>query len=344
MNAEDANAAERGEGGEARWPALPLEEWRETYDTLHMWTQIVGKVKLELCPFLNEWWEVPLQLTARGLTTSTIPFSRGAFTIDFDFVDHNLYIRTSDGALKALALIPRSVAEFYGEFVAALGALDIQANLNTRPQQFQHPIPFEQDREHASYDPVYVDRWWRILTRVGVAMQQYRAGFSGKTSPVQFYWGDFDLSQTRFSGNPAQPPKGANRRMRYAQDEENITTGFWPGGPKYPKPAFYSYTYPAPPDYATASVRPLAAHYDDKLGEFVLDYDDVRSSAEPEQMIADFLQSTYEAGATLAHWDRVALEKRGPDVGRNLGAKAGSATDDPTPKTDAASTRAEKTA
>ncbi|CAN5229845.1 DUF5996 family protein [soil metagenome] len=328
MNSRNSAA---GGGAAEEWPALPLDAWRATCDTLHTWTQMVGKVKLELCPFLNEWWEVPLALTARGLTTSTVPFARGAFTIDFDFLDHNLYIRTSEGAVRALPLIPRAVADFYAEFMVALGALGITLNLNTKPQQVQHPIPFEQDHEHAAYDPAYVDRWWRILTRVGTVMEQYRAGFSGKSSPVQFYWGDFDLCVTRFSGKPSEPPKGANRRGRYTEDEENITAGFWPGGPKYPKPAFYSYTYPAPADYKTALVRPAAAHFDSALGEFVLDYDDVRSSAAPEQMILDFLQSTYEAGATLAHWNRAALEKRGPDVGRNLGAKAGSATDDPTP-------------
>jgi len=315
------------------WPALPFEEWRDTCNTLHMWTQVVGKVKLKLCPFINEWWEVALQLTARGLTTSTIPFGRGVFAIDFDFLDHNLYIRSSDGGLKALPLMPRSVADFYAEFMAALGALGIEANLNTRPQQFKDPIPFEQDHQHTAYDPVYVDRWWRILTQVGGVMERYRTGFSGKSSPVQFYWGDFDLCQTRFSGKPSEPPKGANRRGRFTEDEENVTTGFWPGGAKYAKPAFYSYTYPAPPGYKTATVRPAAARFDAELGEFVLDYDDVRRSAAPEKTILDFLQSTYEAGATLAHWDRAALEKSGPDVGRNLGAKAGSATDDPILKT-----------
>ncbi len=319
------------DGGTAEaWPALPLDAWRDTCDTLHMWTQIVGKVKLELCPFVNEWWEVPLQLTARGLTTMTIPFAQGAFAIDFDFVDHNLYIRTSDGAVKALPLIPRSVADFYSEFMAMLGSLGIKANLNTRPQQFQPVIPFEQDREHAAYDPESVGKWWRILTRVGVVLEKYRAGFSGKSSPVQFYWGDFDLCVTRFSGKPSEPPKGANRRGRFTEDEENITVGFWPGGKKYPKPAFYSSTYPAPTTgYKNAHIRPAKARFEPELGEFVLDYDDVRSSPTPEKMILDFFQTTYEAGAVVAHWDRAAFEKHGPDVGRNLGAKAGDVTDDP---------------
>ena len=323
-----------GGGAAEAWPALPLDGWRDTCDTLHMWTQVVGKVKLELCPFVNEWWEVPLQLTARGLTTMTIPFARGAFAIDFDFIDHNLYIRTSDGAVRALPLIPRSVAEFYAEFMATLGALGIEANLNTRPQQFQPLIPFEQDREHTAYDPAAVGRWWRIVTRVGLVMEKYRAGFSGKSSPVQFYWGDFDLCVTRFSGKPSEPPKGANRRGRFTEDEENITAGFWPGDKKYPKAAFYCYTYPAPTTgYKTAHIRPAKARFEPKLGEFVLDYDDVRSAAAPEKMILDFFQSTYEAGATLAHWDRASFEKRGPDVGHNLGAKAGDATDDPKPET-----------
>ncbi len=310
----DKNQNGREDAGEI-WPALPYDEWQDTYDTLHMLTQVVGKVKLELCPFVNEWWEVPLQLTARGLTTSTIPFARGAFTIDFDFIDHNLYVRTSDGALKALPLIPRSVADFYAEFMSALRALDIEVTLNTLPQQVEHPIPFEQDHEHAAYDAVFVDRWWRILTRIGVAMEQYRSGFSGKSSPVQFYWGDFDLSVTRFSGKPAQPPKGANRRERFTEDEENVTSGFWPGNAKFPKPAFYSYTYPAPPNYKTAIARPALARFDTKLSEFALDYDDVRLSPAPEKLILEFLQSTYEAGATLAQWDRRTLEHSGPAVG-----------------------------
>ncbi len=315
------------------WPALPLDAWRDTCDTLHMWTQVVGKVKLELCSYVNEWWEVPLQLTARGLTTMTIPFARGAFAIDFDFVDHNLYIRTSDGAVKVLPLIPRSVADFYAEFMATLGALGIEVNLNTRPQQFQPLIPFEQDRQHAAYDPESVGKWWHILTRVGVVMDKYRAEFSGKSSPVQFYWGDFDLCVTRFSGESAEPPKGANRRGRFTEDEENITAGFWPGGKKYPNAAFYSYTYPAPAaDYKTAHIRPEKARFEPKRNEFLLDYDVVRSSPVPEKMILDFFQSTYEVGATSAHWDRAAFERPGPKVGRNLGAKVGDATDDPKPK------------
>ncbi|MGI8403145.1 MAG: DUF5996 family protein [Gemmatimonadaceae bacterium] len=316
MSAKNPDAAEI-------WPALPLEAWRDTRDTLHMWMQIVGKVKLELCPFLNEWWEVPLFLSPRGLTTSTIPFARGVFAIDFDFLDHNLYVRASDGAVEVLPLIPRSVADFYAEFMAALRALGIEVTLNALPQQVEHPIPFDQDHEHVAYDRVFIDRWWRILTRVGVVMEQYRSGFTGKSSPVQFYWGDFDLSVTRFSGKPAQPPKGADRRVRFTEDEENVTSGFWPGGAKLAKPAFYSYTYPAPSGYKTASVRPGAARYDTKLGEFALNYDDVRLSPAPEKLILEFLQSTYEAGATLARWDRGALEHRGPAIGPQMTGKAG---------------------
>jgi hypothetical protein len=294
------------------WPALPLNEWQDTCDTLHMWTQVVGKVKLELSPFLNEWWEVPLQLTARGLTTSTIPFGHGVFTIDFDFIDHNLYIRVSDGRVKVLPLIPRSVADFYAECMAALHALGITVTLDTLPAQVAHPIPFEQDREHAAYDPIYVSRWWRILTQAGMVMERYRSGFAGKSSPVQFYWGDFDLSQTRFSGRLAQPPKDAGRRVRFTDDQENVTSGFWPGGVKLPKPAFYSYQYPEPRGYKAASVRPPIARLDANLGEFVLNYDDVRNCAAPEEMILEFLNSTYEAGAKLANWDRTALEQHPP--------------------------------
>lgn len=316
MNAKDP---QQGDNAAEMWPALPFDAWHDTYDTLHMWTQVVGKVKLELTPFLNEWWEVPLQLSARGLTTSTIPFAGGAFEIEFDFVDHHLYIRTSDGGMKAMTLKPRSVADFYAEFMAALRELGIEVTLNTLPQQVEHPIPFEQDHEHAAYDRLYVDRWWRILTRVGIAMERYRSGFVGKSSPVQFYWGDFDLSQSRFSGKPAQPPKGAGRRDRFTNDQENITSGFWPGGTTFPKPAFYSFIYPAPAGFETASIRPAAARFDTTLNEFAMDYDDVRRGAAPEEMILEFLRSTYEAGATFGQWDRATLEQPGPNVGPGLG-------------------------
>jgi hypothetical protein len=292
-----------------------LSAWQDTYDTLHMWTQIAGKLKIELCPYLNEWWEVALHLTARGITTGTIPWQDGVFEVEFDFITHNLSIRTSHGALKSLPLMARSVADFYGEFMAALRALGIKVTINTTPQEVEQPIPFERDTTHAAYDPEYVTRWWRILTRAQSVFEQYRSGFCGKSSPVNFFWGSFDLSQTRFCGRPVAPPSGANRIMRYAEDQENIAVGFWPGGKRVSGPAFYAYAYPEPPGYKTAAVRPSAAHYDAGLGEFLLLYDDVRTAASPERMILEFLQSAYEAGANLAGWDRVALEQRGPNVG-----------------------------
>jgi hypothetical protein len=303
-------------GATERWPALPLDAWQATYDTLHMWTQIAGKVKLELCPFLNEWWEVALHLAARGLTTGPVPSTAGVFAVDFDFLDHNLYIRTSDGGVKALPLLPRAVADFYAEFMAALGTLGIDVTINTMPQEVEHPIPFEQDRQHAAYDAAYVTRWWRILTQIGTVIERYRSGFVGKSSPVQFFWGGFDLNATRFSGKPTQPPTQGGRIMRYAEDQENVAVGFWPGGDKLKEAALYSYTYPEPAGFKSASIRPSAAYYDTGLGEFVLNYEDVRRGADPEGMIMEFLQSTYEVGATLAGWDRAALEQHGtPDVG-----------------------------
>jgi hypothetical protein len=304
--------------GAGAWPPLPLSAWKDTHDTLHMWTQIVGKVKLELCPFLNEWWEVALHLSARGITTATIPWQDGVFEVEFDFIDHNLRIRTSHGALKSLPLMPRSVAEFYGEFMAALRALGIDVAINTLPQEVEQPIPFENDTTHAAYDPEYANRWWRVLTRVQTVFEQYRSGFCGKSSPAHFFWGSFDLSQTRFCGKPALPPQGANRIMRFSEDQENIAAGFWPGSKTVNGPAFYSYTYPEPPGYKTASVRPSAARYDSDAGLFLLLYDDVRTAASPERTILEFLQSTYEVGANLSGWDRVALEQRGPNVGRTV--------------------------
>jgi hypothetical protein len=294
------------------WPPLPLSAWQDTCDTLHMWTQIVGKVKLELSPFVSQWWEVALHPSARGLTTQTIPWQSGVFAVDFDFIEHNLHIRTSSGAVKSLPLLPRTVADFYGEFMAALGALGIQVAINTMPQEVEQPIPFEQDTQHHSYDPMYANRWWRILTRCATVFERHRATFSGKNSPVQFFWGSFDLSQTRFSGKPAHPPGSGGRIMRFAEDQQNVAVGFWPGGKKLTSPAFYSYTYPEPPGFKTASVRPGPAHYDTDLGEFILLYDDIRTADAPEELLLEFLRSTYEVGASLAGWDRAALAQQIP--------------------------------
>jgi hypothetical protein len=296
------------------WPPLPLNAWQETCDTLHMWTQVVGKVKLELCPFLNQWWEVGFYVTARGLTTSPIPLPTGAFEVTFDFIDHNLSIFTSDGKRKDIALMPRSVANFYSEFMTALNVLGIQVKINTKPSEVENPIPFEQDHVHHSYDPEYVNRWWRILLQVDKVLELYRSRFIGKSSPILFYWGTFDLAEGRYSGKRVSPPPGANRILRIAENQEQICCGFWPGDSKLQAPAFYSYTYPKPAGLEKATIRPGAAHYDSNMGEFILLYDDVRKANSPEQTLLDFFQSTYEAGATLAHWNRQELEQQPPDL------------------------------
>ncbi len=297
------------------WPALPFDAWKDTLETLHMETQIVGKVALELHPFLNQWWEVALAVTARGLETPLLPSpTGGAFQISFDFIDHNLVIVTSEGKKKALALMPRAVADFYQDFMAALAALGIQVKINTKPSEVEHPIPFEQDTTHCSYDPEYVNRCWRILVQVTKVFQQYRSHFRGKSSPINFFWGSFDLAETRFSGKPVAPPQGANQVIRFSEDAEQIACGFWPGGPKLHAPAFYSYTYPEPQGFKNATLRPAQAHYDASLGEFVLLYDDVRQSASPEQTLLDFFQSAYETGAKMAHWNVQELEQQPPHI------------------------------
>ncbi len=296
------------------WPPLPLEEWKATRDTLHMWTQIVGKVKLELSPFLNEWWQVAFAVTARGLTTSTIPWGNEVFEVNFDFIDHTLRVLTSGGAVKVVPLIPRPVADFYHEFMTTLHALGIDVNINPHPMEVSNGIRFDQDQVHASYDADPVHRWWRILVQVERVLEKYRSSFIGKSSPIQFWWGSFDLSETRFSGRPAPQrewPKGS-RWMRLAGDQEQAESGFWPGSGTIHEPAFYAYTYPEPPGFRSMPVRPDPAFCDPDLGEFILRYEDVRRAAAPEQMILDFFESSYEVGATLAHWDRAVLERRAP--------------------------------
>ena len=316
-NDHHLHAAADAASATSAWPPLPLDAWQPTYDTLHMWTQIVGKVKLELCPFLNEWWEVALHPTANGLTTLPMPIGDGAgvLEISFDFLAHNLRLQTSQGALKVLPLSPRSVADFYREFMATLRALGVDVTINSTPCEVPHPIPFEQDHTHASYDAEYARRWWHILVRASQVFARYRSPFVGKSSPVQFFWGTFDLSETRYSGQPAEPPKGAGRIMRLSEDQQNIAAGFWPGDSRVSGPAFYSYTYPEPPGLRTAAIRPTSAYYDDQMGEFILMYDDVRQSQSPEDTILEFLRSTYEVGANLAHWDRQRLERPVPEVG-----------------------------
>ncbi len=293
------------------WPALPYEEWRDTCQTLHLWTQIVGKVCLELSPFLNHWWHVTLYVTPRGLTTSAIPYHGGIFDVTFDFVEHNLFICTSEGTTRALPLIPRSVAAFYSEFMDCLRALGIEVTINPLPNEVPSPIRCDIDEVHASYDPLYAQRFWRILVQIETVLRRYRSHFLGKSSPVHLFWGSFDLAVTLFSGRLAPERPGIDRITREAYSHEEISCGFWPGSDTFPAPAFYSYTSPAPPGLSTASIRPQEAFYSQELGEFILRYDDMRAASSPEQALLDFFQSTYEVGATLAQWDRGSLERRG---------------------------------
>jgi Family of unknown function (DUF5996) len=293
----------------ALWPALPYEEWRDTCQTLHVWTQIVGKVRMELSPFLNHWWHVTLYVTTRGLTTSAIPYHGRTFDVTFDFLEHNLFVRTNEGTTKVLPLIPRSVAAFYREFMDCLQTLGIQVTINTLPSEVQNPIRCDIDEVHASYDPLYAKRFWRILTQTATVMERYRSPFVGKSSPVHFFWGSFDLAVTLFSGRRAPERPGADRMMREAMSHEEISCGFWPGNDSFPTPVFYAFTSPEPPGLSTASIRPATAFYSQQMGEFLLHYDDVRSASSPEQALLAFFQSTYEAGATLGKWDREALER-----------------------------------
>jgi hypothetical protein len=275
-----------------------------------MWTQIVGKVKLELTPFLNEWWNVTFAVTARGLTTSTIPFGQRMFQVDFDFIDHHLTIYVSDGSSRSMPLVARSVADFFHEFMDMLATLGIRVTINTHPVEVDNGIPFAQDRVHAEYDPHYVNRWWRILLGVSRLLERYRTPFVGKSSPVQFWWGSFDLSTTRFSGRPAPPREWPARWMALGGEHEQALAGFWPGNDRLPEPAFVAYTYPEPPGCRAAAIQPDAAYFQPELAEFVLPYDKVRLAANPDEVILDFYRSTYEIGATLGGWDRSALERR----------------------------------
>jgi len=293
---------------EAAWPSLPLEAWKDTYATLHMWTQVAGKIRLQLTPLVNHWWNVPLYVSSRGLTTSPIPFGERTFEIQFDFIDHQLVITTSDGKVDRLPLTPMPVAEFYRDLMSHLRSLGIELRINTKPCEVPDPIPFERDTIHAAYDAEYARRFWRILVTVNSVFLEFRSRFLGKCSPVHFFWGSFDLAVSRFSGRRAPERPGADAITREAYSHEVISAGFWPGGGEVNGPAFYSYTVPEPEDYAAARVRPGAAFYDPKLREFLLMYDEVRGADSPRRALLDFLQSTYEAGATLARWDRNALE------------------------------------
>ena len=291
------------------WPSLPLEEWKDTCATLHMWTQIVGKVRLEQTPLLNHWWNVPLYVSARGLTTTAMPYGDTFFEMEFDFVDHMLEITCSHGTSTAVALEPKSVATFYAETMAALRGLGLEVHIWKMPVEIPDPIPFDQDHQHASYDPEYVNKFWQILRSSERVMQEFRSRFIGKCSPVHFFWGSFDLAVTRFSGRPAPLRPDADVITREAYSHEVISHGWWPGQGPLGKPAFYSYTAPAPEGLGEAKLRPEQAFYSKDLSEFLLFYDDVRTAPNPDAALMDFMQTTYEAGANLANWDRSSLER-----------------------------------
>jgi Family of unknown function (DUF5996) len=295
-------------------PSLPLAEWQDTYTTLHLWTQIVGKIRLALAPSINHWWHSTLYVTPRGLTTGMIPDRYRAFEIRFDFIDRQLEIEASDGATQQVALVSRSVADFYQAVMAALKDLDIEVRIWTMPQEIANPIPFERDYEHATYDPEFAQRCWQILVQVDRMMTTFRSNFIGKSSPVHFFWGSFDLALTRFSGRTApQHPGGvpgmADWVTREAYSHEVSSCGFWPGGGAVTDPVFYAYAYPEPESFQTYPIEPRSAFYDSQMREFILPYETVRQTADPTALLLEFLHSTYDATAILGKWDRTALER-----------------------------------
>ncbi|HKZ00951.1 MAG TPA: DUF5996 family protein [Pyrinomonadaceae bacterium] len=288
------------------WPSLPLAAWQDTYATLHMWTQIVGKIRLNLAPQVNHWWHCALYTSARGLTTSAIPHKSRLFELEFDFLNHKLLITTSDNLRESVILEPRSVADFYGELMGKLKSLGIEISIFTKPQEVPNPIPFELDTEHQTYSPDFANQFWQILVQASRVFSEFRGRFIGKCSPVNFYWGSFDLAVTRFCGRPAPTRPGADLITREAYSHECISAGFWPGA-GFSGLAFYSYTAPAPAGLGQQPIK--HGSYSHELSEFILMYDDVRNSQSPQQVLLDFLQSTYEAGAELANWDRLSLER-----------------------------------
>jgi hypothetical protein len=274
-----------------------------------MWTQIVGKVRLAQTPLVNHWWNVPLYVSARGLTTTAMPYGSTFFEMEFDFIEHNLNIKCSDGATRTVKLAPKSVATFYQETMAALGDLGLSVKIWKMPVEIPDPIPFDQDNQHESYDPIHANRFWQVLRHADRVMQEFRSRFIGKSSPVHFFWGSFDLAVTRFSGRPAPPKPDADPITKEAYSHEVISHGWWPGQGPLGKPAFYSYTAPAPEGLADASIRPDKAFYSKDMGEFLLLYDDLRTAENPDGALLEFLESTYKAGADLAKWPRTELER-----------------------------------
>jgi len=290
------------------WPPLPYAAWKDTYATLHMWSQVVGKVALAQAPAINHSWGIALHLTARGLATRMLPHGSRAFTIEFDFIDHQLVIRTSDGDRRLLALEPRSVADFYHEVMALLSAMSLPVKIWPMPVEIPDPIRFDRDTGHHSYDPEYANRFWRILVQAERVLTSARCEFVGKCSPAHFFWGSFDFALTRFSGRAA-PPREGPAFMRESYSHEVISHGFWPGSGPVLEPAFYAYAAPEPDGLKDARVRPAAAFYHREMGEFVLPYEAVRTAPSPAGALREFVDSTYEAAASLARWDRGLLER-----------------------------------
>ena len=299
------------------WPALPFAEWKDTAITLHMWTQIVGKIRLTLTPWTNHSWHVTLYVTSRGLTTSPIPHGVCTFEIQFDFINHQLLVDKSDGARRKLELKPQSVADFYRTLMRTLEDLDLPVTINTMPNEIENPVPLDQDEEHHSYDPEYANRFWRVLVQSDRVFKEFRSRFCGKCSPVHFFWGSFDLAVTRFSGRPAPPHPGGVPHLpdaitREAYSQEVSSLGFWPGNAAMPTPVFYSYAYPEPPGFAGAKVQPPEVYYESKLREYILPYDAVRTAEKSDEVLLDFAQSAYDAASKLGKWDRDALEEKKP--------------------------------
>lgn len=313
--AEVPAPSESSEGALAAdvWPPLPLAEWAETYATLHMMTQIVGKVRLRCEPMVNHWWQVPLYLSARGLTTSAMPHGTRSFEMEFDFIDHALVITVSDGGSREVALSSRPIARFYDDVMEATRELGVGVDIWPQPVEVENPIRFDEDNQHTVYVPEHAHRCWRVLLQAARSLGEFRSGFVGKCSPVQFFWGSFDLALTRFSGRRAPPHPGgiphlADWVTREAYSHECSSCGFWPGSGAIPEPAFYAYFYPEPSGYRERSVRPAEAFFNEPMGEFILPYEAVRAAPDPDRLLHDFLQSTYEAGAELGGWNREELE------------------------------------
>ncbi len=301
-------------GKREAWPDLPYNDWKETCETLHLWTQVMGKVRLALTPWLNHSWHVPLYVNSRGFTTSPIYYEHRSFEIVFDFNQHILEIVTSDGSGSRLALEPRTVAQFYETVIWDLGKAGIHVVIDEHPCEIPGAIPFSRDRVHCAYDPEFARRFWKVLLQADRILKQFRTGFIGKSSPVHFFWGSFDLAVTRFSGRRAPLHRGgvpglADAVVREAYSHEVSSAGFWPGGSGIDYAAFYSYAYPAPEGFGTSAAEPSAAFFSEALGEFILPYDVVRNAPEPDMALLAFLNTTYEAAAQKGNWDRSALER-----------------------------------